>query len=170
MKSPILKERSKEKSKVGNEHEPLRGAIALVLNNREVVVNRGLRDGVTSGMKFLILDPRTQNIRDPETGEQLGSIPKAKISVEVTEVEDRVSIARTFRRIPTGDLLSGVARVFQQTGERSRWETLRANPGTEPLNEEQSLVKVGDPVIEVIESVSEAPETDETAIAEASGS
>jgi hypothetical protein len=44
-------------------------------------------------MVFEILDPATQDVIDPETGDNLGSIERIKAEVRVVSVSDRISLA-----------------------------------------------------------------------------
>ncbi len=48
-------------------------------------------------MIFKILSRKGSEIRDPDTQELLGSVELEKTSVKVTAVQDRVSVAATFR-------------------------------------------------------------------------
>jgi len=49
-------------------------------------------------MRFAVLDPKAENVKDPETGAILGSIVKPKVNVEVTRVEPRLSLATTYKK------------------------------------------------------------------------
>src|SRR5438034_4073982 len=63
--SPSMKWR-REMSK-----EPIRGKVARILNARELVINVGLAEGVAIGMYFDVLDPKGEDIKDPDSGEVL---------------------------------------------------------------------------------------------------
>ena len=84
--------------KMTTQTKPIRGKVARVLNAREVAINRGIADGVESGMEFTILSSNAQEVWDPDTNEFLGSVQRPKASVKVTLVYDRLSVAETFRR------------------------------------------------------------------------
>jgi hypothetical protein len=138
--------------------EPIVGVVAKVLTARELVINRGSKHGVKVGMKFDVLDPKGENISDPETGETLGSIDRPKVAVEVTRVEEQLAVARTFhsRRVNVGGTgglagLSALARQFEPPRYVTRYETLKTEESTwEDLDESESFVKTGDPVREII--------------------
>src|SRR5437660_675635 len=83
-----------------NQQKPIRGKVALVLGPRELVFNRGRQEGVNVGMHFAVLDPRTQDVKDPETGLSLGDLYLPKIKVEVVRTEDHLSLARTYEIRP----------------------------------------------------------------------
>ena len=100
---------------------PIRGKVARVLNSREVALNNGASDGVEVGMVFNILNSKGSEIRDPDTGEVLGAVELPKTKVKVTMVQDRVSVASTFRtrRVNVGGSGLGFRRMF----EPPKWET-----------------------------------------------
>lgn len=144
------------------EIKPIRGKVARVLNNRNVALNKGWKDGVEAGMVFNILSPSGADIADPDTGERLGSVELTKAAVKVTDVQERLSVASTFRfsRVNVGgaahslSLTSGaLAKMFQPPKWETRYETLEVDENAEnELSERDSRVKTGDPVIQIVES------------------
>jgi hypothetical protein len=128
----------------------IRGQVAQVLNERELVINRGSDDGVKAGMRFAILNRQGTDIRDPETGESLGSVEIEKAIVKIVRAHNRLSVGRTFRTLRRpGGPLAGIAELVSRPS-RTEVETLRA-AGKEDrleLNPEESLIRVGDPVVE----------------------
>lgn len=137
--------------------EPVRGKVAKVLSEREVALNRGVADGVELGMKFDILNPDFQEIRDPDTNEALGSIERPKSRVRVTLVYDRVAVAETFRirKVNVGG--DGVGwGMFQPPKWEKRYETV-VDSGAKPKGgaEFSAQVSVGDPVVQIIEAESD---------------
>jgi hypothetical protein len=127
--------------------DPITGQVAQILNRRELVINRGSEHGVRKGMKFAVLNPRGASIVDPETREDLGSVPLAKVLVEAVRVQDRLSVCRTFKtstyRSPF-DLFGAVPKSSTTV------ETLRTvdKPYEEELDEKDSYVKIGDQVVQ----------------------
>lgn len=131
---------------------PVAGKVAAILDDRELVINRGEADGVTLGMRFVIMPSQGVQVHDPDTKEPLGYVPIEKTIVKVVRVQPRLSVGRTFRTIggtpgfiaspsfaaaiygtsPTPELL--------ETTETRLWET---------MNEEDLKVRVGDEAIEV---------------------
>lgn len=132
--------------------EAIRGSVAQILNERELVINRGTEHGVEVGMRFAVLNRNGANIVDPETGEELGSVDVEKTLVKVVRVQDRVSVARTFRTFyepATGiGVLSGLAG---RPGKHVP-ETLRTTDSTyqAEIDEKDSYIKRGDPVVQVV--------------------
>jgi len=136
--------------------DPIRGKVAQILNSRELVINVGERDGVVAGMYFDILDPKGEAVKDPDTGEVLGSVGRPKVRVKVTKAQEKLSIATTFRKekINIGgnapDPTFGFTKFLMPPQWVTIYETLKTTEKTwETLDEEKSFVKTGDPVVQV---------------------
>lgn len=81
-----------------SEEKPrLEGKVAQIVSEREIAINIGSLQGVEKGMKFAVLAPSPQEVKDPETGELLDVIDREKIRVEATEVRERITICATYR-------------------------------------------------------------------------
>jgi hypothetical protein len=137
--------------------KPICGKVAHVLNEREIAVNVGTAHGVNVGMYFDVIDAHDEAIRDPDTDEVLGSIERPKVRVRVTHVQEKLSVAGTYKvesvNIGGDDGLFGpFSRSLMPSEWIKKYETLRAkDKAWSPLYEEDSYVKVGDPVVQVIE-------------------
>lgn len=136
--------------------EPITGQVAQILNSREIVINRGEKQGVRKGMTFAVLDPKAEDITDPSTGDILGSVDRPKVNVRVVQVQDRLALARTFRKwrvnVGGGATLSGFSSLFAPPKYETRYETLRTDEATwEDLDEAESFVKTGDPVKQILD-------------------
>lgn len=132
----------------------IQGSVALLVNSRELVINRGAEDGVREGMVFEVLAANTNDIRDPETGETLGSLHRRKVVVRVVQVEPKMAVARTFksRNVNIGGAFAAFDKLFGPAKYVREYETLRADPAIwEELSDSESYVQVGDPVRQVIE-------------------
>ena len=98
----------------------LEGKIAKILGNNEVVINRGSAQGVRPGMRFEIFSPDGEEVWDPDTGETLGTVEDVKARAEVTEVKDRLAVARLLNAGPQagamdlGDMQENLQRMFGQ--------------------------------------------------------
>ncbi len=139
----------------------IRGQVAKILNDREIIISRGAEDGVEAGMTFAVLDPSPSEVADPETGELLGTIRHRKVKVLVTRVEPRLAFARTFesRRVNVGG--PGIdwaarGRILGRFAEPPRYETRPVTLHTaEPTWEEEAAdrsVSTGDPVEQILDS------------------
>ena len=140
-----------------NPIEPIRGKVARVLNAREVALNKGSDDGVKVGMVFKILSSKGSDIKDPDTGESIGSVDIEKTSVKVTAVQYRVSVAETFRTRKVNVGGGGLGLVSNPFFAPPRWETqfetLKTREGRfEELDEDDSFIKTGDEVVQDLRS------------------
>ena len=141
--------------------EIIRAKVARVLNSREIVITAGANNGVIVGMYFDVMDQQGDDIADPDTGEVLGSVERPKVRVQVTQIQDRIAIASTFKkeRINVGGTgflgdIGAISRALMPPKYVTKYETLKTDEKTwEDLKEEQSYVKTGDPVVQVIEEI-----------------
>lgn len=139
--------------------EPIRGKVARVLNSREIALTVGSSDGVVVGMFFDVMDPKGEDITDPDTGDILGSVERPKVRVQITKVQELLSVASTYRKTKKnigGHItdLGSLSRVLMPPKWVTKYETLKTEEKTwEDLDEEQSYVKIGDPVVQVIEEI-----------------
>ena len=133
--------------------KPIEGKVASVITERELVINVGIENGVKIGMKFKVLADKPTEITDPDTGENLGSLDRDKVSVEAIEVQPRFSVCRTYKTRHIGayypELLSKIA-----VASREEVETLKTSGSSllPPLSEAESYVKKGDRVVQITRS------------------
>jgi hypothetical protein len=132
----------------------IEGKIASILNERDLVINRGADDGVAEGMRFKVNEPEVR-ITDPDTGAELGTLEREKIRVKVIEVHPRFSIAKTYETYESYEP-SEVSRLLSMTSRTTvrRVRKLRFGSGVstgEPIDQAGSSVKIGDPAIEIRE-------------------
>jgi curli biogenesis system outer membrane secretion channel CsgG len=78
---------------------PWSGTVAQVANGK-VYINRGTREGVSAGQQFII--GNAEIIRDPDSGEVLDTNVTEIARIEVTEVKEKLSIAKVIHGSPTG--------------------------------------------------------------------
>lgn len=131
----------------------LRGRVAQILNERELVINVGEQDGAEEGMRFAVLAGSPVQIPDPETGEPLGWLDREKVRVEAIRVMERMSVCITYEtRLVGGALgLIDVSEMFRPKQQIPK--TLRATRDSylAPLTAAESYVKIGDVVRELKE-------------------
>ena len=134
----------------------IQGKVAAILNERELVINRGEVAGVEEGMKFKVMSHEL-DIIDPESNEQLGVFAREKVRVKVVEVYPKYSVASTYEtyQVTQGSGLPDISHLFSPRRSVTRVRTLRADNAAflEPLDETKSIVKIGDPVFLVEDSV-----------------
>ena len=137
--------------------EPIRGKVASLLNAREIAINKGYADHVTEGMYFDVMALESGEIRDPDTDEVLGSIKRTKVRVKVTEVQEKLAVASTYRQatFDSPATFGPFARSLMPASWISKYEieTLKKSDLFLPvdIDGDDSDVKIGDPVVQVIE-------------------
>ena len=89
----------------------IQGIVARLVSDDELIINKGSNDGVMKNMIFNVLDPRTQNVYDPVSREDLGSIGRILAQVRVTDVRPKMSLARVNSRSALGTI-SATARIL----------------------------------------------------------
>ncbi len=141
------------------------GKVAKILGNNEIVINRGSREGVRVGMLFEVFSPEGEEVWDPDTGETLGTVEDVKARAEVTEVKDRLAVARLqnaqetpFGAVNLGEMQENLQRMFgQMFGDDVQVRGFGAAPGEDPDLESMvggplqdlSKVQVGDAAREI---------------------
>ncbi len=142
--------------------KPIRGKVARVLNAREIAINVGTAKGVTVGMYFDVMGTYNE-IEDPDTREVLGSLERLKVRVKITQVQEKLSLATTYRKeqVTTDNALAPgpFTRALMQDDSITRYETL-SDPRRikDTIKVEDNYVNVGDPVVQVIEDSEEEQE------------
>ena len=141
----------------------IRGKVAKILNSRELVMNVGNTDGVKVGMVFRVLDIEEDDIVDPDSGVNLGSLERTKVKVKIDLVKKRMSIAKTYQKktVNIGGSAVGMVAFAERIVNISdqltppqwvdKYETLKLPDDFEPLDESDSIVNIGDIVISTIE-------------------
>jgi len=133
----------------------IKGKVANILNARELTINIGKEQGVKAGMIFKVLADSPVAVIDPDTKKKLGEVDREKIRVKVSEVDENFSVCKTYRTRRTGGIaypsMSSIASLMV---EREAVETLKASEASlpPPLPEEESFVKTGDRVIQVVDT------------------
>jgi hypothetical protein len=139
------------------------GKVAKILGN-EIVINRGRREGVRQDMLFEVFAPEGEEVWDPDTGETLGTVEDVKAQAEVTEVKDRLAVARLqstaspFGAVNMSEMQENLQRIFgQMFGDNVHIQGFGRGPDNDPdlesmlggPLEDLSKVQVGDAVREI---------------------
>jgi hypothetical protein len=126
----------------------LHGKVAALVNVRQLAINLGSKQGVTEGMEFDVMNRSAGEIRDPDTHEVLGSITLSKLQIKIILVADEFSVGAVQGMRPSAGF--GLPD-WLYTSSASRPLTLKRSehPDVEEIEEKDSIVKVGDPVVQV---------------------
>ena len=107
-------------------------------------------------MYFNVLDQKSEDITDPDTGELLGSVERPKVTVKIIDVREKLSVASTYKvkKVNIGGQgrnYSALTQMLMPPRWISKYETFKTEEKTwEDLDEKSSYVKVGDPVVQVM--------------------
>lgn len=110
--------------------QPIRAKIAQVLSDSELVINVGKADGVTFDMKFNISE--IIEIKDPDSTKVLGAVECPIVFFKVWEVQENLTVLYSTDKT----LITDDRRLFSKS----------------LLSSSRAFVKVGDPVVQVLES------------------
>ncbi|PZF63769.1 hypothetical protein DEI81_06645 [Curtobacterium sp. MCBD17_013] len=141
--------------------QKVQGKVAEIVSDREVILNRGERDGVEQGMYFAILDPDFVSVTDPDSNEDLGGIRLVKVAVQAVEVAPHLTLARTFRTrtVNVGGTAAGIGSILAATQPPryvERVERLTIDESTRrKIDPSESVVGRGDPFEEIDEDDAE---------------
>jgi hypothetical protein len=112
--------------------------VARVLNEQEVALTAGSAEGVDVGDIATIY--RSTTVVDPDTEEELGVVRRPSLRLEIVEVQDRLSVGRTFEFVDT-DALTSLSlslsdpsdRIVRVTGTASErdWRTVFVKRGSD---------------------------------------
>ena len=145
--------------------EKLSGAVIRILNDREVVLNRGRVDGLSDEVYIGVIDPETEDLVDPETGDNLGSIRRYKVALRVTQLSERLAIAATYKtkQVNVGgfaDPNGGLIAITQALSPKklvTQVEKLRLDDrAARPLGPSESRVQEGDRFEVITEEVADS--------------
>ena len=127
----------------------IEGKIAEIIDEYTVVINRGHVHGVEEDMRFVIYEPG-EEIKDPKTKESLGKFEYVKAKVEVVNVQEKYSTAKTYEtHTMTMPAIQALALVRGQTmrNELPLDEETRAGLQKRP----RIYVKKGDLVRQILD-------------------
>ena len=132
----------------------IKGKVAAILNERDLVINKGSDDSIAEGMLFQVTQPDFP-ITDPDSGLELGVLARDKIKVRVVEVHPQFSVAKTYETYH-----AHVPSASEQVEALSRGRTVTrvrkiimepAGRKTVTIGIEGSTINIGDPVVQITE-------------------
>lgn len=72
--------------------------VVKVLNEYRVIINRGTADGMKKGTVLLIYELSRDELKDPETGENLGKLEIVRGTGAVIHLQDRLATVESNRK------------------------------------------------------------------------
>lgn len=96
--------------------------VIKILSRFELIINYGKQDGAKADDTFYIMDYNTTHIIDPETEEDLGSLPTKKATIKIKEMFDKFSICTNTERTlnPVNTIINTFASLNVDADEISR--------------------------------------------------
>lgn len=128
----------------------IEGSVAKILNEREVVINRGSEQGIRIGMKFSIMEG-TSVIMDPDTRESLGSLTRENIRVKIVDVQPKFSVGRTYESYQARNPSQLIGLLNTLTTAKIRTIGQRKYGDIAPFSDVVGYIDVGDRVVQVLE-------------------
>ena len=131
------------------EMEEIEGKVAKIMDEYTVVINRGSEHRVEEDMRFVIYE-LGEEIKDPENDKSLGKFEHVKAKVEVVNVQEKFSTAKTYEtHTMTMPAIQALALVRGQTmrNELPLDEETRAGLQKRPI----IYVKKGDLVRQILD-------------------
>lgn len=107
------------------------GKVANLITSTQIAINRGSRDGVLENSTARLYD--LIEIKDPETGEHLGSVRVQRIRFAVTEVSEKYCLAVVADLEPRGtNSSSGLVITNWALSGGSKRKKVELAPATTP--------------------------------------
>lgn len=95
-----------------------------VVDEYRVVINRGLRDGLKLGVRVVIYGVGAEDLRDPDTGENLGRLEIVRGVGVVTNVQEKIATVKSATKKPA-----------PKTIVRRPWAAIAGLGGEEEIHE-----------------------------------
>ena len=127
--------------------EPIRGKVAKVLSNKAIVLNVGSSQDVVTGMRFDVMG--YIDVQDPDSAEYLEAIEILKVRVEVSVVQEKVSVATTYRKEETQEDFRLALQDPLTYLKKS--ELIKTDNSFQEDDDWKKIVKTGDVAIQVLQ-------------------
>lgn len=127
--------------------------IIAILNNKQVIINIGKRDGVKVNDKFDIVDSQVKFLRDPDTHEILDRFHQLKQQISAVKVETKYSICSSIFNKKENSISKLAMRQYQpiinatttrKVGKQLNVDPKEVNDITAKYN--YSVIHIGDKV------------------------
>jgi hypothetical protein len=97
-----------------------------------LVINRGERDGIKKGQRFLIYAVSPEEMRDPINGESLGQLEMVKGTGVVSHVQERMATITSDEKSSTRRLVRDNWRVLSRLGGETEEFVTTSHPFKSP--------------------------------------
>lgn len=96
-------------------HPPL--AVAAVLSSDRVALNKGAKDGIRVGQRYLIYELTDEEIIDPFTEESLGRLEEPKGTGRIVSVQEHVAVLESDQEPRVNRNPISVSEIFMPSPE-----------------------------------------------------
>lgn len=73
------------------QHKIYPATVVKIIDEYKVVINRGIRDGIKNGQRFLVYKVDDQELVDPDTGENLGQLEIIRGIGKVVHLQEKLA-------------------------------------------------------------------------------
>ena len=135
--------------------KPIEGKVIKILDEYNIVINLGWKDGLADGMNVVVFAPGSEEVKDPNTGESLGYLELVKAHLKVAHVQERCSICTAESAMKAGEEEGGVqtlgaAMMAEAMGTKysKQYMTEKLNVNTSQISGMQQVgpISIGDKV------------------------
>lgn len=117
--------------------------IVKIPDDKTLVINAGVQDGVKVGDRFRIVGGG-EDVYDPDTKELLGTLGTTKATVSVVDVQERLCVCQdTSMSVFSSAVTAGLAKSFPKT--------MNIDPDSlsTSSNAEDEMIRVGDKAVHI---------------------
>lgn len=120
--------------------QPVEGKVVKILNEYNIVINLGWRDGLACGMNVVVFATGSEEVKDSNTGESLGYLELVKTHLKVAHVQERCSICTAESVKKAGEEEGGVQTLGAAMMAEAMGIKYSKQPTTEKLNVNPSQI------------------------------
>ncbi len=107
--------------------------VVKIINNCQIVINRGEEHGIRTGMKILIYTLSDEDIKDLDTGESLGYLEIVKGTGVVTHIQPKMSTIESDKKRNTSRSIKTPLRGVPFANNWPEQEIVESSPEMVPF-------------------------------------
>lgn len=127
--------------------KPIIASVVRIIDEYTLLIDAGFKKGVSTGMKFVVYT-EGENI-EGLNGEALGNIEYPKAEVEVTHVQENLSIAKSSEMVSVYNPAQQIAEALESFSYSERKQLPVDDDSIQKLTPVDMKVKVGDKVRQI---------------------
>ncbi|MGK7958479.1 MAG: hypothetical protein AB4063_24960 [Crocosphaera sp.] len=107
-------------------------AVAKVIDNSKLVINRGSEHGIREGQRMLVYYVSDEDIKDPNTGDSLGYLELVRGTGKIIFIQDKLSILES-------DKIKNITKTYNYLHEKMTLSDMRPNERSETVTESKII-------------------------------